>query len=446
MILDIPSHHLFVLRLSAGALTVVLVAWAFWGPERKTVIHPAPTSVLNLFDDREVATGKSQGRWLDTSVFGYVCSLHAGAPHRYCGVSIKFYREAPGSAIASGNPEDYALITERDLSRYRGLILDVDYAGASPRLRLFVRNSMERDNSVGDILVQKFQYAWIYPEEFNRHKPISVDFSELTVADWWMEQFQIRRRHAEPTFDRLLEISLDLPSDAPLGEHHFVLKRVTAVGDWIPSQYLYWIISAMWILLILVEGLDRYGQLLRRAHIYRASLAVLEANNKSLLDKANRDPLTGAYNRRGIEQVIEIVSRTRKADGIALMVVDIDKFKQINDQFGHPFGDKVLAEFSALIASAIRASDKWGRWGGEEFVLLSEQPSLADAERFANKLCTLVADHPFNRESGERVRVTISIGLATLGEQEPFNHSFARADQALYTAKERGRNQVCASE
>lgn len=158
---------------------------------------------------------------------------------------------------------------------------------------------------------------------------------------------------------------------------------------------------------------------------------------------AIRDELTGAFNRRFLMETLarERSRAERLSDAFSLCMVDIDHFKSINDAFGHAAGDAVLKHFAALAPRGLRGVDTFGRFGGEEFLLVlpgtDRQGALAVAERLrAATEATSFPGLPAGR------RVTVSVGVATHGRAEDLQALLARADKALYQAKAAGRNQV----
>lgn len=166
----------------------------------------------------------------------------------------------------------------------------------------------------------------------------------------------------------------------------------------------------------------------------------IEAQRLRLETLATRDPLTGAYNRRSMTEELAIVeqSRSRQNTGHALLILDIDHFKAVNDRFGHAEGDRILAELTALITENTRALDRFFRYGGEEFVLLLPGLNETEALKTAEKIRSLVANA---LRCGEQA-ITVSIGVAELRADEAWPHWLNRADNALYTAKATGRNCV----
>ncbi len=160
------------------------------------------------------------------------------------------------------------------------------------------------------------------------------------------------------------------------------------------------------------------------------------------------DPLTGLHNRRfATAQLKAIADRARAAcSEFAVMVVDIDRFKSVNDRWGHAAGDAVLIEVAARLASNLRASDLLARVGGEEFLVALPATLLGDAQVVAERLCRSIESEPIVLPDGLRVSITISIGMTTGGtaptDPTSVNDLVAQADRALMHSKTHGRNQV----
>lgn len=161
---------------------------------------------------------------------------------------------------------------------------------------------------------------------------------------------------------------------------------------------------------------------------------------KQAVELASRDPLTGVYNRMALDSALtrEVDLAKRQDLPLALLVIDIDHFKTFNDRYGHSFGDDVLVAVAQTIANTIRRSDLLFRYGGEEFVVLAshtgEKGAMLLAERIRENIAAL------SSVRGRDMRVTVSIGAARLIPGEQPQGLFGRADQALYSAKQAGRN------
>jgi diguanylate cyclase (GGDEF)-like protein/PAS domain S-box-containing protein len=164
-----------------------------------------------------------------------------------------------------------------------------------------------------------------------------------------------------------------------------------------------------------------------------------------LIHLSRTDDLTGLLNRRAlIERLGDEVLRSRryKAD-LALIICDIDYFKEINDTYGHDAGDKVLRIISTLIKELLRQTDMIGRYGGDEFLLILPETSLEGAKEIAERIRHAVEEYEINIGFAEPIKTTLSLGVAQFNvEKEDTNDLIKRADNALYVAKGKGRNRV----
>ncbi len=155
---------------------------------------------------------------------------------------------------------------------------------------------------------------------------------------------------------------------------------------------------------------------------------------------ATTDSLTGIANRRMFMQVLEseITRAKRYGAPLTLVMYDIDHFKQVNDTYGHDIGDEVLKGITGLVRANIRAVDMVARWGGEEFIILTTQSDIHSALAMAEKLRTVIAGRVFEKVG----TVTASFGVAVYEPHDDSNLLLKKADDALYRAKENGRNRV----
>jgi diguanylate cyclase (GGDEF)-like protein/PAS domain S-box-containing protein len=167
-----------------------------------------------------------------------------------------------------------------------------------------------------------------------------------------------------------------------------------------------------------------------------------------LVEMATTDFLTGLFNRRNfMARMAAELDRLKRFDipHAAVLMLDLDHFKRVNDNFGHAVGDAVLKHFATLVRDELRKIDTGGRVGGEEFAILLLGADLTAARQFAERLRAKVADTPLVHE-GQSIPVTVSIGIATLdADDSSADAALTRADTALYEAKRTGRNRVCVS-
>jgi diguanylate cyclase (GGDEF)-like protein len=210
---------------------------------------------------------------------------------------------------------------------------------------------------------------------------------------------------------------------------------------------------------LMMQANEQLVRLTLRAHVactqatLRQQLAEqerrdLEFQNKQLQKQALHDPLTKVYNRQFFDEMLDTEAKrcTRCASPIGLIFADVDHFKQINDTYGHQFGDVVLQQIVKVFADAIRNSDILARFGGEEFVILVNQPTERGLERLAEKIRGRVEAEPF-LFGDMRVPVTVSLGAAISipgrDDVDLPHRLIAAADASLYDAKRSGRNRCC---
>lgn len=223
--------------------------------------------------------------------------------------------------------------------------------------------------------------------------------------------------------------------------------RIIATLDWAPvhpGQRL--LRKAVLPILLVVGGLVvAVGILARRSRKIAEGLIASEARAKHM---ALHDALTGLANRvlfeERLRQAIDGLSRRRGA--VAVLAIDLDRFKAVNDTHGHAAGDQVLWQLAQRLTSAVRASDDVGRWGGEEFLVLLPESDREQAARAAERLRMLVEDTPVIVEGEVSVAVTVSIGVAIVEDPAAkpvgLDAVIRAADEALYAAKTAGRNRV----
>jgi diguanylate cyclase len=182
-----------------------------------------------------------------------------------------------------------------------------------------------------------------------------------------------------------------------------------------------------------------------RQSLYKSGIKLREAY-KRIEELAELDELTGSLNRRCIMQTLgdEITRAHRINAPCSIALIDLDWFKRINDAHGHPIGDEVLRTFAITVFANIRSIDRFGRYGGEEFLLVLPDTQEDNAARLLDRLRAIIADLDWSAFA-PGMRVTISAGLATLRPDENPDTFLARADNALYAAKAQGRNRIASA-
>jgi diguanylate cyclase (GGDEF)-like protein len=172
----------------------------------------------------------------------------------------------------------------------------------------------------------------------------------------------------------------------------------------------------------------------------------------SVLERqASTDALTGVLNRRALDRRLsdEVARARRYSLPFSLLLFDVDHFKRINDNFGHPAGDRVLVGLAQIVTATLRETDIFARYGGEEFMIVAPHTTRSGVADLAERVRKRIESHDFGlrkeADASARVAVTASVGVATLGEQiDNVEKLVAVADKNLYRAKQEGRNRVVA--
>lgn len=232
----------------------------------------------------------------------------------------------------------------------------------------------------------------------------------------------------------------------------YAYKAMDRIPIWIPLATFLFMVSAFLsnatffgvITYNLSIDLIAYTAVLTEAVVFTLSifyhLRIQHKENANLKEQVMVDHLTGLKNRYYLDQFVKtkLDALDREGKTASMIILDIDHFKKVNDEYGHDVGDRVLATVSTILSGAFRKSDVVARLGGEEFIVLLYDTPLDTAKILAERARHLIAIEEFDID----VPVTISLGVAEKEPEESFNALYKRADDALYQAKSLGRNQV----
>ncbi len=417
--------------LMAGiALTLVaLLAVELVPPRTLELTAPGTASNLYLLTPGPSVPG-TPVQWRNADDLHWHCHYTAPASYQPCGLTFVLGGDDPTRGI--------------DLSGFDTLELDLRYQGPSPNVRVAIRNFDPRFSRVDDANSARIHSINLRPRDLAQ--PLTLQLAELTVPEWWVQQFDLPRAYNRPGLENATALAIDLPADLTGQEHDLQLRRLTLKGVWIPSGRIYLAILCGWLLVASLLALRRWNQLNRRHNRQRREIDALTSRTRQLRIEQDRlrrlatiDDLTGVLNRRGLEQALDDFEEA--AQGVTLVLLDIDHFKLVNDRHGHDCGDEVLKRVTAVVAANLRTSDVFGRWGGEEFLIACQGIRLGDAGRLAEKLRERVQEADIRSASG-RLSVTASFGVALAPPGAPVAGALKRADEALYRAKHSGRNRV----
>ena len=188
---------------------------------------------------------------------------------------------------------------------------------------------------------------------------------------------------------------------------------------------------------LLVQELVRYRRVLETEN------ATLDSSLRDAARAADRDALTGLFNRRHVHALAQPLAELVRSgrEDVTLCMIDVDHFKQVNDNYGHPIGDEVLRAVGTLLGARLREGDCLARVGGEEFMIVLRQCDASRGRRVAESVRHNVAASQIRTAAGE-VPITVSLGVAQWAADESFDAAIERADRALYDAKRSGRDRV----
>jgi diguanylate cyclase (GGDEF)-like protein len=192
---------------------------------------------------------------------------------------------------------------------------------------------------------------------------------------------------------------------------------------------------------------DMIGELKHKLNDVDAYAQQLREANQKLLELAVNDGLTGLYNRKQVDHVlaVEVDRATRFGHPLCVLMMDLDRFKDFNDTYGHLAGDNALRKIGQIFKESVRRVDVSARYGGEEFLVVLPETDVTEAGKIGERIRASVANTVFDTgRSPKPGRLTISIGVATYGRGETALDLVGRADASLYQAKQTGRNKVCA--
>ncbi len=211
----------------------------------------------------------------------------------------------------------------------------------------------------------------------------------------------------------------------------------------IDNQILSFAAKENFILAYLILCIGLYAYETTRYTAYKKINAILKIEHQYALELetlSTTDKLTQIYNRLKLDELLELTYKRaqRYDEKFSIVLIDIDYFKEVNDRYGHLVGDEVLIAFTQLITKNIRSSDYFGRWGGEEFMLILPNTSLQMALNTAANLREIIEQHPFEYKFSN----TASFGVATFNNEDDLLELVNRSDKALYKAKNSGRNSV----
>ena len=332
----------------------------------------------------------------------------------------------------------------KDISKYDSIFVWVKPRGEGT-VRLYMRGYDSTLYRPGDETSLKFNEIEFFP--LDETYPAVFVPNEFRVASWWVAQNEVNVHRARVDLHNIPLIEIQTGTNAPLGYGTLEIRGFCFKGKKIAKENLVTALVAMWFVTFLIILIIRFFDYNRERNASKKKREELEKNLRALeiekteYEKSSKeDPLTGCLNRAGFSSILlrEQENLSKNNSPVSFVILDIDHFKYINDSYGHNVGDEVLVNLTKLIQGKIRNTDALVRWGGEEFVILCVDTPIQNAQFLAEKLRMAIENSVLIKQQ----RVTCSFGIAEMIAGEDPKRLFERADKALYSSKENGRNRV----
>jgi len=425
-LLNIGSNEFRYVLLFITSITLGI--WQYFGMSLKLAVFPnqGVTSASNFSDFINGGQSKAEVKNLPDRIDLH-CRIVLSDTFAFCGVSIPLTsREKQGV----------------DLNRYTEMELELDYSSPEKDTLLIYLNNKE---SLADGKQLEKSNLWVVSPVAGNNR-FSLQPQRFFIPSWWIFKNQRDGLNLEPDIHNVVSISLTTGDNTVARTVDISIKRIIFYGKWVSAEQLYFGLLLAWLTLLSMHGLIFFRKLSisykqsRQHNKYLVKLnQFLSAQKDEFETLAKKDKLTGAWNRAGVRDLLKSVMEQflDKKTPCSLLVLDIDHFKQVNDDFGHDVGDEALKSFVSLIESNTRDTDVLARWGGEEFILICPATNISAAEILANTISNKLA----NAQIIEQRQITCSIGIAQLANED-IEEWFKRADKALYEAKQAGRNCV----
>lgn len=388
-----------------------------------------PTDYPATLSDDRFAGGSSIAAWEDRDSQRWRCEMGSQHPTPFCSMSISVL------------DENWRGI---DLREYNELTVYGSYQGDGDYIRIYLRNRHPAYFVTGDDTTTKYNMVEVPAADLEGG--LTLKMKDFGVADWWLTSKNVPLEFSHPEFNDVIFIELQTGSNSRSGSHVIQLRKLEWRGNLISDETLYKAIVIGWAVVIFSILLFRVVSLrveLSRNQRYQNELIsinkFLNLQNKQFEDLAKTDQLTGLYNRIGIRDALydSLQSWREHRTPFSFVLIDIDHFKRVNDNYGHDTGDMILRSAAELFKENVRRSDYLARWGGEEFILVCPNTDINQAQVIAELLRKKLEAANIH----EDLKVTASFGVATM-TQPDLDLMFKTADEALYDAKRQGRNMV----
>ncbi|USH04114.1 GGDEF domain-containing protein [Grimontia kaedaensis] len=410
--------------------SVATVVWFFIGGAQSSYVI-SPTEFQFRYIDDTPMGGNTKGRVYtkDDGSVALECELGSAYRWPFCEVAISL-----SPSVTHGI----------DLANYHSMIIEAAYKAPAPdqRLRVYLRNFNDAYSITEDPVSMKFNGIEYNPTE--EMSEIVLPLNSFQVLSWWISDLDIPLEHAGPDMSNISLIEIATGSAPTVGKHELTIKNIRFEGVMVTEAGLFRSLTFIWLatatVLLAVKYLQSrrvYDLERRRANRLKAINTALKQQSETLSIMATTDALTGLRNRMDIYPELEKALASTDGKNCTALCLDIDHFKKINDTYGHDMGDRLLICTAEVLRESVSTSDVIIRWGGEEFVIFCPNRNLAQASFLAEKIRAAfeTTDWPHDAE------LSCSVGVSSMREGS-IAAMIADADDALYRAKQNGRNRV----
>jgi diguanylate cyclase (GGDEF)-like protein len=411
-------------------ISIMMIIWQHFGMNKSYQIYPSLNNPPIILNDK-ISGGRSTSsiEFID-GVLNFKCNtLNSDYTFAFCGVVLPI------------KPSD----KEYDFSGYTQLDIWLELEGDdTDTVLLYLRNSETSENS--NQILRSNQRA-LLPKPGMQHYALKLN--EFSVPSWWLFANQNAKGNGETNFTRVTDLFITTGDNTHERSETLKIKHAVLKGKWLSAEKTYFIILVTWGVLFSTHLFFSLLKLSNKLTSFRLKAENLESMNELLSIENNKfesmaksDPLTKVLNRAGIRDVLDqvVIQLEKNKTACSIIMLDIDHFKAVNDQYGHDIGDQLLINLVNYIQKNIREQDSLVRWGGEEFVLVCQNTPLKEAVIMAEKLCLGIAE-----TTSLTPQITCSFGVSEI-QLGAVSTYFKKADVALYQAKKQGRNRVISSE
>lgn len=360
-------------------------------------------------------------QWLNKEKLHWICRVRAEESAKACGFSLAFEPSF-------------------DWQGAYGLRIQLAAQSKNRFFRVYVRNMVP---GAAGTLPEDAQYNQMMLPAQDANQPVDIAFSEFALADWWLASHPVTSPYHIARFDHISSLGIDLASPAAIGDHELQLAQLALLRPYITTHTCYLSVLGLWTGLLTLLSLQRLW--LRRLLLVQAQ-ANIEAQRPAVVEfeesapafcEIPQDDLTGIYNRQGFIDYWSQASRLwADNDSMALLVVNLDQYASIGEQFGREAKDQALLAMADALKSHMRPQDKLARWHEGQFILLCPLTSHAQALQLAEKL-----RHHINLISFEEpapLVLSASIGVILFPAQAPLEEGYNRCELALNTSVANG--------